>query len=106
MKQLARITRIENGIVYCKIVNPFGENIPNRFDNKYYEANNFDLNRWRKDIQEWQQAESERKELPLDDNNTGFINDQIILMCHGHVIPFAIGDEIEVIEQDNKFKIV
>ncbi len=93
MKKRAKITRIENGIIYALSENPFGES-PERgwFPN---DGRHGTLDQYR---ERWHQAESELKELPLD----------TFVRFNGSpdFMKAFIGQEIDVIEVDNKFKIV
>ncbi len=82
----AKITKIENGLVYAKSDNPLGERRPT-----FIQGNNPDS--WELS-DNWQAAESERIELQ--------ILEQSILDGH---IPF-IGKEIEVKQDGKYFKII
>ncbi len=93
----ARITRIENGIVYCKTVNPLGEKEYN------WAGSQAPISYW-DNLAKWQQAESERKELPLDNSSVIFHKSDIYIAGF-NMRKCYVGDIIEVIEQDNKFKI-
>ncbi len=92
----AKVTKIENGLVYAKSDNPLGESRPLAHEypipligkigpiaKKYFE-----------DCDKWQAAESERTELQ--------ILEQSILDGH---IPF-IGKEVEVKQEGKYFKII
>ncbi len=88
---IAKITRIENGIVYCKTVNPI--NKPNPFEFTFFDNDVL----YKSQLGCWNEAESELKELPLD-TFVSFNGSPDFMKAF-------IGDTIEVIEIDNKFKI-
>lgn len=89
----AVITRIESGKVFAKTVNPLGEDL-------LWE----DYNVSKANLAKWQQAESERLELPIDKGDisaialfAAFLSDHSTL---------KIGDTIEVTREGNYFKII
>ncbi len=97
----AQISKIENGLVFAKTVNPMGEKSPKK---RHFLGTGM----FEKKSGEWQQAESERKELPLHPDSfeqiqIGLYPEFIFMNTN---LSVKIDDEIEVIEQDNKFKIV
>lgn len=94
----ATITRIQDSKVWCKSVNPLGERRPTFIQGNKPES-------W-KEVDWWQQAESERVELPIIENDYGFINNKLVLYSHGELIPADISDEIQVTREGDYFKII
>ncbi len=119
----AVITKIQENRIYAKSVNPLGEKPPKAIcivggfellsmDSWSSKASNLALAKW-------QQAESETVELQIDEdykiiNCTRSITDiakdkyplKSILFVKHDYRRYFIGDEINVNEQDGKFKII
>ncbi len=99
----ALITKIQNGKIFAKSVNPLGEK-PN--SNYYRYKNIYDIL-----INNWQQAESERVELELHAKN--YMPEDLYLIptyyytrCSKDGFQIEIGDSIQVTREENFFKII
>ncbi len=109
----ATITRIENGKVYAKSVNPLGEKPEPHHYNVPLGHMASITSKWQVDYNKWQQAESERQELLLyeDDylifDNEDFSGEIYYYRKSLDDIPkrIRISDSIEVTREGNYFKI-
>ncbi len=110
----AIITRIQDSKIYAKSVNPLGEKPVSPYNGSYngmsggavYGNRNYAERCYDYDLQKWQQAESERQELQLSEDD--YLVDHVFYYVGGSRNSLIIleGDEINVIEQDGKFKII
>ncbi len=93
----AIITKIQDGKVYAKSVNPLGERRPT-----FIQGNNPES--W-EIADHWQQAESDRVELPLDEDSV-FSRMANCTTLKAISVAFKINDEIQVTREGNYFKII
>ncbi len=97
----AIITKIQDGSVFAKSVNPLGEKEPQMVD--YIIANRSTME-YMANYTNWQQAESERVELEI---GTLFQNQGYIYQYRNKEKRLiSLGDEFEVTREGNFFKII
>lgn len=96
----ATITKISDGKVWAKSVNPLGEKKPRK-------RNFMGSGMLEKKLSEWQQAESERLELELHEDcyTSELWNDDHITFTRNNFQLFD-GVELEVTREGNYFKII
>ncbi len=106
----AIITKIQDGSVFAKSVNPLGEK-----PEQVYKQIPKDLSflvthemyvRWANEAAtKWQQAESDRVELPLDEDSV-FSRMVNCTTLKAISVAFKINDEIQVTREGNFFNII
>ncbi len=106
----ATITRIENGKVYAKSVNPLGEKPEPHHYNVPLGHMASITSKWQVDYNKWQQAESERQELELheDEYYKWLLHDKHVIysLTNENKIDLYPGLEIQVTREGDYFKII